>query len=64
VSSDGAVGAFGDAEYRGGGFDPDVITGEVIGIAGRGTDGYWLFASDGGVLAFGSAEFYGRPDRA
>jgi hypothetical protein len=64
TTSDGAVGAFGDAQYKGGGFDPDVVSGEVIGIAGKGTDGYWLFASDGGVLAFGSAGFYGRPDRA
>jgi hypothetical protein len=64
TTSDGAVGAFGDAQYKGGGFDPDVVTGEVIGIAGKGTDGYWLFASDGGVMAFGSAGFYGRPDRA
>jgi hypothetical protein len=63
VSHDGAVGAFGDAVYAGGGFSPDVVTGEIVGIAGRGVDGYWLFASDGGVLAFGSAQFYGRPDR-
>lgn len=64
VTHDGAIGAFGDAQYRGGGFDPDVVTGEVIGIAGCGTDGYWLHTSDGGILAFGSAQFYGRPDRA
>jgi hypothetical protein len=63
VTHDGAVGAFGDAQYAGGGFAPDVVTGEIIGIAGKGNDGYWLFASDGGVLTFGSAEFYGRPDR-
>jgi hypothetical protein len=64
VTSDGAVGAFGDAEYHGGGFSPDVISGEVIGIAGVGNSGYWLMASDGGIFAFGSAQFYGRPDRA
>lgn len=63
VTHDGAVGAFGDAQYAGGGFAPDVVTGEIVGIAGKGTDGYWLLASDGGVLAFGSADYYGRPDR-
>jgi hypothetical protein len=64
VTSDGAVYAFGDAVYQGGGFSPDVITGEVIGIAGKGNDGYWLYASDGGIFTFGSAAYYGRPDRA
>jgi hypothetical protein len=63
TTSDGAVGAFGDAQYQGGGFSPDVVTGEIVGIAGCGTDGYWLLASDGGVLTFGSAQYYGRPDR-
>jgi hypothetical protein len=63
VTHDGAVGAFGDAQYHGGGFSPDVVTGEIIGIAGKGNSGYWLFASDGGILAFGDAEFLGRPDR-
>ena len=63
VTTDGAVSAFGDAQYKGGGFAPDVVTGEIVGIAGKGTDGYWLLASDGGVLTFGSAQFYGRPDR-
>jgi hypothetical protein len=64
VTSDGAVSAFGDAQYEGGGFAPDVVTGEIIGIAGKGRDGYWLYASDGGILAFGSAQYLGRPDRA
>jgi hypothetical protein len=63
TTSDGAVYAFGDAQFVGQGFAPDVITGEVIGIAGCGRDGYWLLASDGGVFAFGSAQYYGRPDR-
>jgi hypothetical protein len=63
VTHDGAVNAFGDAQYKGGGFDPDIFTGEVVGIAGRGVDGYWVHTSDGGVHAFGSAKYYGRPDR-
>jgi hypothetical protein len=64
TTHDGAVYAFGDAVYCGGGFSPDVLSGEVIGIAGKGNDGYWLFASDGGVFTFGSAHYFGRPDRA
>jgi hypothetical protein len=63
VTRDGAVGAHGDAVYAGGGFDPDLVTGEIVGIAGKGNDGYWLYASDGGVMAFGSAEYLGRSDR-
>jgi hypothetical protein len=39
------------------------VTGEIIGIAGKDNDGYWLLASDGGIFTFGSAQFYGRPDR-
>jgi hypothetical protein len=36
------------------------ITSPVIGIAGSGgTDGYWLYSSDGGVFAEGSAPYYG-----
>jgi N-acetylmuramoyl-L-alanine amidase len=72
TTSDGAVYAFGDAQFRGSSFDVDPktpgnqavkITGEVVGIAGCGNDGYWLLASDGGIFTFGSAQFYGRPDR-
>lgn len=73
VTSDGAVYTFGDAQYHGGAFDLDEKTpgrqamnpgSEIVGIAGRGNDGYWLYASDGGVFTFGSAPFLGRPDRA
>jgi N-acetylmuramoyl-L-alanine amidase len=73
VTTDGAVGAFGDAAYCGGAFDfdesqpgrqPMAPGTEIVGIAGKGKDGYWLYASDGGVFTFGSAQFYGRPDRA
>jgi hypothetical protein len=72
TTHDGAVYAFGDAQFRGSAFDVDPITpgaqpvhvsGEVVGIAGCRNDGYWLLASDGGVFTFGSAQFYGRPDR-
>jgi hypothetical protein len=61
TTSDGAVYAFGDARYADNALGK--VTGEIVGIAGKGNDGYWLFASDGGVFAFGSAGFHGRPDR-
>jgi hypothetical protein len=73
VTPDGAVYAFGDAQFEGSANDPDaggpgqphLSPGqEIIGIAGRGNDGYWLYASDGGIFTYGSANFYGRPDRA
>jgi hypothetical protein len=66
TTGDGAVYAFGDAQFRGGANKPKVINPgvEIIGIAGRNNDGYWLFASDGSVFAYGSAQFLGRPDRA
>jgi hypothetical protein len=72
TTGDGAVYAFGDAQFRGSSFDVDPNTpgaqrvevqGEVVGIAGVGRSGYWLLASDGGIFAFGDAQFYGRPDR-
>jgi hypothetical protein len=72
TTHDGGVYAFGDAQFRGSAFDIDPVTpgaqrvevsGEIVGIAGHGKDGYWLLASDGGVFAFGSAQFFGRPDR-
>ena len=65
ATTDGAVGAFGDAQYAEGAFAPDVIPEghEIVGIAGCGNDGYWLKGSDGSVYAFGSAQYYGRPDR-
>jgi hypothetical protein len=65
TTSDGAIYAFGDAQFRGGANDPDVVQAgtEIISIEGHGNDGYWLLGSDGSVFAFGSAQFHGRPDR-
>ena len=72
ATSDGGVYAFGDAQFRGSSFDVDPVTpgaqqvrvtGEIVGIAGKGNDGYWLLASDGGIFTFGTADFHGRPDR-
>lgn len=61
TTRDGAIYAFGDAQYRGNALGH--VTGQIVGIAGKKNDGYWLLASDGGVFAFGSANFAGRPDR-
>jgi hypothetical protein len=65
TTSDGAVYAFGDAQFRGGANSPDVTQPgvEIISIEGHGNDGYWLLGSDGSVFAYGSAPFHGRPDR-
>ena len=65
TTTDGAIGAFGDAQYEEGAFSPDVVPpgAEIVGIAGCGTNGYWLLGSDGSVFAFGSAQYHGRPDR-
>jgi hypothetical protein len=73
ATEDGAVYAFGDAEYRGSPYDDRDSAGSadriqpgqsVLSIEGHGTDGYWLFITDGSVFAYGSAPFKGRPDRA
>jgi len=61
ATHDGAVYAFGDAQYKGNAMGH--VTGKVVGIAGRSNNGYWLLASDGGVFAFGSAAYEGGPDR-
>jgi len=58
VASDGAVYAFGDAEYHGsvGGSLNEPIVAMAASPDGR---GYWLVASDGGIFAFGDVEYHG-----
>lgn len=34
----------------------------IVGIAGKGDNGYWLVDSCGGIYSFGSAEFQGSAD--
>jgi hypothetical protein len=60
---DGAVNAFGDAQYHGNVYEKLAPGSTIVGIAGKGADGYWLLGSDGGVFTFGSAGYFGRPDR-
>jgi len=51
--------AFGDATYAGG-MAKSLLAYPASAIAhSMGSDGYWLAAQDGGVFAFGSANFYG-----
>lgn len=60
---DGAVYAFGNAIYRGNAMT-DLPKGRtIVGIACCATDGYWLLSSGGDLYSFGSAQFYGKPDR-
>lgn len=69
--NDGAVYAFGDAQFHGGvntagpGGKSALPAGRtIVGIAGDGNSGYWILSSGGDVYAFGSARFMGKPDRA
>jgi hypothetical protein len=67
VKPDGAVEAFGDAQYHGGvnnagpGGSSALPAGATItGVSVCPTGGYWLIASDGNVYAFGGAPYYGN----
>jgi hypothetical protein len=65
VTTDGAVYAFGDAQYKGGPNKDKVLQPgvSVQGIAAKGNDGYWVEGTDGSIFCYGSAQMYGRPDR-
>lgn len=65
VTKDGAVYAFGDARYKGGANEKNMLpTGRtIVGIACCAVDGYWLLSSGGDLYSFGSAQYYGKPDR-
>lgn len=65
VKPDGALYAFGDAQYHGAPNNPNVVPAgqRIVGIAGRGKDGYRIAASDGSIYCYGSASYNGRPDR-
>jgi hypothetical protein len=58
VASDGGIFSYGSAAFHGstGALD---LNAPVAGMAvDQGTGGYWLFALDGGIFAFG-APFHG-----
>jgi hypothetical protein len=60
VRNDGAIYAYGDAEYEGDLPSLPVSVTNIVGIATTtDSDGYWLVGSDGGVYAFGDAGFEG-----
>lgn len=64
VKDDGAVFAYGDAQYHGGANPPAVakLDAPITDIALLPNNkGYWLIAGDGGIFAFGQAKFMGRP---
>jgi hypothetical protein len=65
VKPDGAVYAFGAAQFKGGANSPNIVQpGQcIVGIAGKSNDGYWLTSSDGAVYSFGNVQYYGRADR-
>jgi hypothetical protein len=64
VTTDGAVYAFGDAQYHGGTNTGALPAGrKIVGIAGRSNDGYWLLSDGGDLYAYGSAPYRGKPDR-
>lgn len=64
VTRDGAVYAFGDAQFKGGANTGHLPKGrKVVGIAASSNDGYWLLSDGGDLYTYGSAQFYGKPDR-
>ncbi|MGH9180449.1 MAG: PA domain-containing protein, partial [Acidimicrobiales bacterium] len=59
VGADGAVFAFGGADFLGGA-NAARLNRPVVGTASTPSGrGYWMVASDGGVFAFGDARFHG-----
>jgi hypothetical protein len=62
---DGAVYAFGDAVYKGApNVKPDLPKGrKIVGITCSAKDGYRLLSDGGDVYCYGTANFYGKPDR-
>ncbi len=73
VAADGGVFDFGDATYQGSAYSkgftgltgPHPLAAPVVGIASTPHgNGYWLLESNGTVLSFGAARFYGEISQA
>jgi hypothetical protein len=64
ATRDGAVYAFGDAQFKGGANTGHLPKGrKIVGITAADKDGYWMLSDGGDVYAYGTAQFYGKPDR-
>jgi hypothetical protein len=64
TTRDGAVYAFGDAVFRGAANTGDLPAGrKIVGIAAAAKDGYYLLSDGGDLYTYGSAQYYGKPDR-
>lgn len=63
VAPDGAVFAYGDAQYKGGANVGHLQPGDRITGASYAADGsgYWLIAESGAVFAYG-ADYFGGPN--
>jgi hypothetical protein len=59
AAPDGAVFAYGTANYAGG-MNGRALASPIVSLAATNTgNGYWLLGRDGGIFSFGDAEFYG-----
>jgi hypothetical protein len=64
ATRDGRVYAFGDAVFKGPTGDTHLPAGRtIVGIAAAAKDGYWLLSDGGDLYTYGTAQFYGKPDR-
>lgn len=64
ATRDGRVYAFGDAVFKGPSGDTHLPAGrKIVGIAASAKDGYWTLSDGGDLYTYGSAQFYGKPDR-
>lgn len=54
VGSDGGVGAYGGAAFRGS-MGGQALNAPMVAIVPHGSGGYWLVGADGGMFAFGDA---------
>jgi hypothetical protein len=64
ATRDGRVYAFGNAVFKGPSDETHLPAGrQIVGIAAAAKDGYWLLSDGGDLYTYGSAAYYGKPDR-